>query len=328
MFVIVGYRVLIHRRNAYELQSAIKNLMYYTYLKKEKVIMANNISYHNKDAISKVFAEKFPGKSLKVYGINAPKVVAVLPTNLPEISANELRIDNLFLLEDGTIAIVDYESDYGLKNRNKYINYIARVLKRYENAGEYNINLRMIVIYTADVTRDKVKSEHNLGAMTLKVEDAFLSEIDSDEVKTRLTNKIANEELLTDEEVMEFIILPLTYKDKERKQFAIKESFELAKSIKDDDTLTFVLIGLLVFTDKIIDENLEFQIKEWIMMTKVGRLFEIEKEEALAQKDVIIAEKDAENAAIVAEKEEAIRERNDALARIKELESKIAAMSL
>ena len=42
--------------------------------------------------------------------------------------------------------------------------------------------------------------------------------------------------------------------------------------------MTFILTGLLVFTDKIIDDELSVKIKEWIRMTKVGRLFEAEKD--------------------------------------------------
>jgi hypothetical protein len=76
----------------------------------KKMENTSSIAYQNKDIASKVFAENFKGKSLKVYGLDVPKVVQVLPTNLPEITANELRIDNLFLLEDGTLAIIDYES--------------------------------------------------------------------------------------------------------------------------------------------------------------------------------------------------------------------------
>ncbi len=113
----------------------------------------NQIVYQNKDITSKIFAEKFKGKSLKVYGIDIPKVVEVLPTNLPDISANELRIDNLFLLEDGTLAIIDYESDYKKKNKLKYINYIVRIVSYYQKEWNSNIQIRMIVIYTADVTR-------------------------------------------------------------------------------------------------------------------------------------------------------------------------------
>jgi hypothetical protein len=73
----------------------------------KKMENTSSIAYQNKDIASKVFAENFKGKSLKVYGLDVPKVVQVLPTNLPEITANELRIDNLFLLEDGTLAIID-----------------------------------------------------------------------------------------------------------------------------------------------------------------------------------------------------------------------------
>lgn len=45
----------------------------------------SNITYHNKDVLSKVMAENFKDKSLKVYGIDVPKIKQVLPTNLPEI---------------------------------------------------------------------------------------------------------------------------------------------------------------------------------------------------------------------------------------------------
>jgi hypothetical protein len=45
-----------------------------------------------------------------VYGLELPPIKAVLPTNLPDIKANELRADNVFLLEDDSLLIVDYES--------------------------------------------------------------------------------------------------------------------------------------------------------------------------------------------------------------------------
>ena len=65
--------------------------------------MSNNksgITYHNKDVLSKILAENFKEKSLKVYGIDVPKIKQILPTNLPQIQVNEMRIDNLFLLYD------------------------------------------------------------------------------------------------------------------------------------------------------------------------------------------------------------------------------------
>lgn len=84
--------------------------------------MPEGIAYQNKDIEFKVLSEVFKEKSFEAYGLHLPRIKAVLPTNLPVVSANELRMDNLFLLEDGTYAFVDYESTDNVKNRIKYIN--------------------------------------------------------------------------------------------------------------------------------------------------------------------------------------------------------------
>lgn len=42
--------------------------------------------------------------------MDIPEIVEILPTNLPAVEANEMRLDNLFRLKDGTIVIVDYEA--------------------------------------------------------------------------------------------------------------------------------------------------------------------------------------------------------------------------
>lgn len=54
-----------------------------------------------------------------------------MPTNLPAISADEKKMDNLFLLEDNTLASVDYKSEDKEYNRIKCISYIVRILDRY-----------------------------------------------------------------------------------------------------------------------------------------------------------------------------------------------------
>jgi hypothetical protein len=243
----------------------------------------NDIAYQNKDIASKFFAENFKGKSLRVYGLDVPKVVQVLPTNLPEITANELRIDNLFLLEDDTLAIIDYESNYSEADKIKYLNYIIRVLSRYEKEGYKNIHIRMIVIYTADVVPEQVNTTLEIGTLTFCMEPAFLSTLDSEEIRQRLTQKVSNGERLTDEELMEFIILPLTFKEKGQKQRVLKEIIELAKQMTDLHQQTFVLSGALVFADKIIDKETKQRVKEMIRMTQIGRMFEEEKEEAVRE---------------------------------------------
>ena len=245
----------------------------------------SEIAYQNKDIASKVFAEKFRDISLNVYGINLPKIVEVLPTNLPQISANELRIDNLFLLEDGRVAVIDYESAYKKRNHIKYLGYIYRVLDRYFGEGAADIQIVMIIIYTADVRRSEVKTGINTGAVVLKEEAAFLSELPSEKIRRKLDRKIKTGEDLSDEEIMEFILLPLSYK-KEQQGKAIEDAINMAKEIKNEDTMVLILSGILVFSDKIIDDELSRKTKEWISMTKVGRLFAEEAEQKVAKKVV------------------------------------------
>ena len=81
--------------------------------------MSDGIAYQNKDIEFKLISETFKEKSFEAYGLNLPKIKAVLPTNLPKVSANEKRMDHLFLLEDDTVAIVDYEAEDKLANRVK-----------------------------------------------------------------------------------------------------------------------------------------------------------------------------------------------------------------
>ena len=128
----------------------------------------------------------------------------------------------------------------------------------------------MIVIYTADV--EQAPDEFSVGCLTLKLEQAFLNKIDSEEVVRRVTAKLECGEPLSDEELMKLIILPLTYKGKERKEQAVKEAVALAKRIEDGEEKSFVLSGILVFADKIINAKTAKYIKEVLKMTQVAQL--------------------------------------------------------
>ena len=97
----------------------------------------------------------------------------MLPTNLPVVFANEMRIDNVFLLEDDSIAIVDYESTDKVSNRIKYVNYIGRFLQRYYQDEQKIPDIRMIVIYTGDVERAEASFEAK--CLTLSMEQVFIS---------------------------------------------------------------------------------------------------------------------------------------------------------
>ena len=61
--------------------------------------------------------------------------------------------------------------------------------------------------------RGQVSCEYNIGAARLKVEPAFLSELDAEGIFLRLKEKVENGLRLTDEELMEFRIFIMAHFD-------------------------------------------------------------------------------------------------------------------
>lgn len=96
--------------------------------------------------------------------------------------------------------------------------------------------------------------------------------IDSETVQKEIREKLKQGLPLSDDELMKLIILPLTYKGRDRKKQAVKEAVEMAKQIADKEEKTFVLSGILVFADKIIDIETAKYIKEVVRMTQVAEL--------------------------------------------------------
>ena len=163
------------------------------------------------------------------------------------------------------------------------MNYLTGVVNRYESEKKMCPHLRMIVIYTGDIKREEVTENYDVGAVRLVIEPAFLSEVDGDGIFRRLKEKVERGEPLSDQEQMEFCIFPLTYRKKEEKAERIREAVRLAARIADREQQIFVLAGIMTFTDKVIDEETADQIRKVIKMTKIGMLFEKEKEEAVME---------------------------------------------
>ncbi len=241
--------------------------------------MPEGIAYQNKDIEFKLMSETYKEKSFDAYGLKLPKIKEVLPTNLPAVSASEMRIDNLFLLEDDTVAIVDYESEDKTSNRVKYINYIGRIMQRYDSQGIRIPELRMIVIYTGDV--ETAKDTWEIPCLTLKMEQVFIHSLPDAEIYQSVKKKLENNETLSEKELMLLIILPLAKKGKEAKQKMIEQVVDLAKQIEDENTQAFVITGILVSSDKFIDRDYAKSVRWYLSMTKVFQILEEEKQEAI-----------------------------------------------
>lgn len=186
-------------------------------------------------------------------------------SNLPAIKVNELRLDNLFLLNDNSIAIIDYESTDKKTNVIKYMDYVIRILNRYELHSDQKI--RVMVLYTADV--EQSETFFDIGCMQFTINAAYLTEIDSAIWLKNIEHKIANQDL-DYETMVHMIMLPLTYKGKQAKNQSIESCVHLATKIQDEEKQKFVLAGILSFSDKVINDSMRHYIERRITMTQIG----------------------------------------------------------
>lgn len=241
----------------------------------------SDIAYQNKDIALKYFGDALKNKDLTVYGLPNIRIKDTRPTNLPAIEVNELRMDNLFILEDSSFALIDYESTFGIHDIVKYVNYIARILKRFvRQEGGRNSErgrkrlpvIHLIIIFSADIS-DIDPNILDVGCMQLKIEPVYLLRMETEKVYSKIQYKVENKETLNDDEMLEMIVLPLTVKGKEEKRALAEETVRLAQEIQDEEQRMQALAGILTFADKILDKEYAKRIKEVIGMNKVEKLF-------------------------------------------------------
>jgi hypothetical protein len=237
------------------------------------------IAHQNKDILFKVLAENYKDRSFSALGLDLPKIKEVLPTTLPQVSAFELRADGVFLLEDDRILIIDYESTVKPDDFIKYAGYMASVLRnRYASVKKVH-NIIFAVVYTGDIVKAPDKLE--LDGLRIEIKQVFLSKFDTGGLYADLKSKVENGLPLSDEDIMKFIIMPLTEPTAERKQLLTEKTIDLAKQVGDEKEQMFIIASVLVAADKFIDDEYSESIKEWLRMTKVARLYEEEKLEAV-----------------------------------------------
>jgi hypothetical protein len=231
--------------------------------------MTEGIAYRNKDILFKILSEHYPHISFKVYGLDLPAVKEVLPTELPDISASTRHADGVFLLEDDSLLIVEYESSSGVENLLKYGHYAFRTLERYWRTRKKIYKISIAVIYTGDIESAPVSL--NAGGLRIDVKQIFLRNTNGDAVAEEVRTKLEAEQELSDNDILRLIIAPLA-KSKRSKQELLEECVSIAKEMKDENLQAFTVAGLLVASDKFVDREYSWMIRRWFSMTKFGQL--------------------------------------------------------
>jgi len=137
-----------------------------------------------------------------------------------------------------------------------------------------------VVVYTSDV--QNVLDKLDAGSFRISSNAVLLSEYNGDAIMEKIKDKIENNLELNRKELFKLSFIPLMQSNKTRKEL-IHETVEIAKQIKDESIQLQVIAGILTSTDKFIDCEYAKKVREWLKMTKVGRLFEEEKQEAVSK---------------------------------------------
>ncbi|ACQ51413.1 hypothetical protein [Clostridium botulinum] len=239
------------------------------------------ITYQAKDVLFKTLSEMFKDKALIMYGLDYPKIVEMLPNEFPEVKADERRADSIFLLEDGSILLLEYESNNRItENMYKYIDYVLRISRKYYEENKSIKKINVAVIYASNIER--AEDHFNIGSVGIDVKSVFMKNYDGDTIYKEVEQKIKDGINLKDIDLMNLILLPLMKSIKDKHEL-IKDTIELAKEVKDEKNQYFIIAGVLTSTDKFIDEKYANTVRGWLRMTKVEKIFEKEKEEAMNQ---------------------------------------------
>ena len=196
---------------------------------------------------------------------------------------NDLRVDNLFKFEDGTYGLVDYECDYNIKDKFKYHNYLVRIATKYYNDNNKVINIRMLVIYSANVKEETLQNTLDFGAVKLTIESIILKDMDTYGILNKLTDKIENNLPLTDKDKMQLIILPLTCEYEDIRYDVLDKVIDLIAKISNDELKNTISSCIIAFTDKYIKQDQLLKLKGMIKMTQIEQMYIEEANERLRQ---------------------------------------------
>lgn len=208
-------------------------------------IMSKEKNCPDKDALHKVLAQAYKGKSFAVLGIKLPPIRELLPA----IPLRDSFIDSLFLLEDGTYAVVEYASGCHKTDMVKYTQHLAEIMERYDKEDGM-FNLHFIIIYTGDV--EKAEHVFDFGCLSLHPEQVFLSRMDGNAELKPIRQKIHSGIVLTDGDLMKLVVLPLSIPGSEGKTQLFDEISSLAGNIPDEEQRAFVLSALTLANDGFI----------------------------------------------------------------------------
>ena len=196
-------------------------------------------------------------------GIDLPKVKDVIQTNVPTIEVKDRGMDINFLLEDETIAHIEFESD--ALTEKDLIRFAIYDLALYEQRSQ---RIRRIVVFSSGVSKIPI-NELDIGSVKQQQDCIFLEhDFNGDEIYGKIKETIMEGNPLTNIDKLQIILLPMM---KSNQTTTSKRAYELTETLQKyiDDEFKHYLIGAMVTINySHIEEPEKAKILEVLKMAK------------------------------------------------------------
>jgi hypothetical protein len=154
-----------------------------------------------KDVLLKYLGAAVPDTFLAALGLDLPRVVEVLPTDVSVLEVRPEQPDLLLRLADGTIAHIEFQTTTDPGDLERFYHYQFAICERFKCL------VYTIVVYGPWIKRAATFLDR--GSAQYRVRNVYLGQRDAEALVERLQARAAAGELWNAQERVEAILLPL-----------------------------------------------------------------------------------------------------------------------
>lgn len=218
------------------------------------------------DTIMKSIMDVFKEDALKFFGIKS-KIITSARTELKNLQITTAFMDYTFLLDDNSFIHLEFQTTDKKDDLSRFLAYDAAL--HYKEDKPVNT----IVVYSSNVK--KAVTSINIGSIKYSVKAFYMNSIDGDKKLEYLSNKIHNNEILTKQDILALVFLPIMRSAKDKTD-RIVNAITLSKEIENKENQNNSLALLYAFAEKFVSSENMNKIKEVFQMTELGKLLKQE----------------------------------------------------
>ncbi len=211
-----------------------------------------DIARERNDIVLKRLAAVFKGTVLNRFGLDLPPIVGPLPTALPLLTARMREADYVFLLADGSLLHLEFQTKREKGDLARFTAYSTALHQAHDLTPVHTV-----VVWGAQVGR--METSHVMGSVTLTADHILLSEEDGTGQLEQLAAKVERGEALDDKDRLTLALLPLMHQRRPLADKAAAATLKTVAGALPREERTLVVEALTVLAQLAMDET---QIRE------------------------------------------------------------------